>query len=141
MPRASSEFMHDFWQSPPAFSSTPQWIFRSTFARDCHAKIIENSFENRFRRVLGASRMAPGGLRESSRHASVISARFCGQKCRRTFVILATFGLKVASGRSPKIDQKSTFCQKRGAEEGIFVEFCRVCCFSRFFLRFRLDFE
>merc|ERR1712078_752137 len=73
-----------------------------------------------------------GGLRESSRHASVISVRFCGQKCRRTFVILATFGLKVASGRSPKIDQKSTFCEKRGAEEGIFVEFCACAVFLDF---------
>ena len=126
VPRASSEFMHDFWQSPPAFSSTPQWIFRSTFARDCHAKIIENSFENRFRRVLGASRMAPGGLRESSRHASVISVRFCALKVIWGLEVLATLGLKVASGRSPKIDQKSIFCEKGHAKEGIFVDFCRV---------------
>ena len=126
VPRASSEFMHDFWQSPPAFSSTPQWIFRSTFARDCHAKIIENSFENRFRRVLGASRMAPGGLRESSRHASVISARCCVKKVPRGKQNLATFGLKVAPGRS----RKSTFCEKRDAEESIFIDFCRACCFS-----------
>ena len=141
MPRASSEFMHDFWQSPPAFSSTPQWIFRSTFARDCHAKIIENSFENRFRRVLGASRMAPGGLRESSRHASVISARFCVKKVPRGKQNLATLGLKVTPGRSPKITENRLFAKKRGAEEGVFVDFCHACRFSRFFLRFRLDFE
>ena len=134
VPRASSEFMHDFWQSPPAFSSTPQWIFRSTFARDCHAKIIENSFENRFRRVLGASRMAPGGLRESSRHASVISVRFCALKVPTIKKLFGTFGPKMAPGRSPKIVEKSTLCQKWGAEESVFVDFCRARRFSRFFV-------
>merc|ERR1712078_606020 len=113
----------------------------STFARDCHSKMIENSFENCFRRVLGASRMASGGLRESSGHASVISARFCGLKVKIRVVILATLGLKVTPGRIPKIDRKSTFCEKRDAKEGIFLDFCRACCLSRFFLRFRLDFE
>ena len=101
----------------------------------------QKCFENRSRRVPGASRMAPGGLRESSRHASVISVRFCALKVIWGLEVLATLGLKVAPGRSPKIDQKSTFCEKGHAMEGIFLDFCRVCCFSRFFLRFRLDFE
>ena len=136
LPRASSEFMHDFWQSPPAFSSTPQWIFRSTFARDCHAKIIENSFENRFRRVLGASRMAPGGLRESSRHASVISARFCGLKVISGIVILATLGLKVAPGRSRKSTENRLFA-KKGAPRKAFLSIFAACAV---FLDFSVDF-
>ena len=37
----------------------------------------------------------------------------------------------------PKID----LLRKRGAKEGIFLDFCRVHRFSRFCLRFRLDFK
>ena len=77
--------------------------------------------------------MAPGGLRESSRHASVISVRFCALKVIWGLMVLAALGLKVASGRTPKIDQKSTFCEKRDAEEGIFYRFLpRVMFFSIF---------
>ena len=88
--------------------------------------MIENSFENRFRRVLGASRMAPGGLRESSRHASVISARFCDPKGQPRETEFSHFWPQSGARPEPENHRKSTFCEKRGAKEGIFVDFCRV---------------
>ena len=88
--------------------------------------MIENSFENQFRRVPRASRIAPGGLWDSTQHTSVISARFCDAKVPTILELFGIFGLKVAPGLTPKITRKSTFCEKRDAEEGIFVDFCRV---------------
>jgi len=83
--------------------------------------------------------MAPGDLQNSSRHASVISVRFCVLKVPTAEVLFGTFGPKMAPGRSPKITKKSTLCQKWGAEESVFVDFCCARRFSRFFVRFWLD--
>ena len=80
--------------------------------------------------------MAPGGLRESSRHASVISARFCDPKVPTTLEVFGTFELKVAPGRTPKITRKSTFCEK-GAPRKVFFSIFAACTV---FLDFAFDF-
>ena len=98
--------------------------------------MIENSFENRFGSVLRASRMPSGGLRESSRHASVISVLFCGHKVNFPFVIVATLGLKVAPGRSRKSTENRLFA-KMGAPRSAFVTIVVASAdFLDFFLRF-----
>ena len=67
--------------------------------------------------------MRQGGLRDTSRHASVISAHFCDLKVLSVIVVLATLGLKVPPGRSPKIGWKSIFCQKTWSEDRFFADF------------------
>ena len=91
---------------------------RSTFAQDCHAKIIENSFENRSRRVLGASRTAPGGLRESSRHASIISARFCDPKGQPRETEFSHFWPQSGARPDPENRPKIDFLRKKGRRVG-----------------------
>ena len=63
------------------------------------------------------SRMTPGGLRETLRHASVTSARSCSLTVLCVIVVLTTFGLILRPGRNPKIHRKLTFCERGGAEE------------------------
>ena len=81
LPSASSEFMLDFWQSPPAFVKHTvtdfAMDFRSTFGQIWSIFIQFGRFF--------ASGEATGGLRDSSRHASVISARFCAPKVPTIF--------------------------------------------------------
>ena len=123
MPRASSEFMRDFWQSPPAFSSMPSWILRSTFARDCQSKMIENSLENRFRRVPRASRIAPGGLRDSTQHTSVISAQICDLKGPTRDIEFSHFWPQSGARPDPENHSKIDFLRKKGRQGRYFCRF------------------
>ena len=82
--------------------------------------------------------MAPGGLRESSR-ALPSSARvklFVTQKGSRGKQNLATFGLKVAPGRSPKITE-NRLSAKKGAPRRAFL---LIFGASAVFLDFSFDF-
>ena len=85
--------------------------------------------------------MRQGGLPDTSRHASAISAHFCNLTVLSVIVVLATLGLKVPPSRSPKIAWKSIFCQKTRSEERFFADACRDRRFSRIFIGFRLNFE
>ena len=73
--------------------------------------------------------MRQGGLRDTSRHASVISAHFCELKVLSAIVVLATLGLKVPPGRSPKIERKPLFCQKTWSEELFLLIFAAIAVF------------
>ena len=109
--------------------------FRSRFLPPSKKK-LGNSCENRFRRVPGASRMASGGLRDSSRHASVSSAWFYAPKVPRIFVFLPLLGSKWRPAGTLKSPENQFFAKKGAPRRACLLIFAA----SAVFLDFPLDF-
>ena len=67
LPRASSEFVRDFWQSPPALSSIPQWILGVDCVKECLSKRAKKNDGNCQNEAQDAPGTLPGESQNGSR--------------------------------------------------------------------------
>ena len=113
------------WRSSPAFSSMPYWILRSTFARDCRTKIIENPSKI----ASGGSPEPPEWLRETSGTAlgtlPSSACVFVPQKCRPWRSFLRLLDPKWCQAGAPKSPQ-NRLCAKKGLPRGVFLSIFAV---------------
>ena len=63
LPRAPSEFVRDFWQSPPAFSSIPSRILALDCAMEWLSKRVKKNNENCQNEAQDAPGTLPGRLK------------------------------------------------------------------------------
>ena len=64
LPRASSDFVFDFWQSPPAFSSIPSRISALDCAMEWLSKRVKKNNENCQNEAQDAPGTLPGRLKK-----------------------------------------------------------------------------